>query len=160
MCRIVRFARSVSCCIFVFFVFIMPAKRKSLCPGCKTPKQNHAFAAPSKHCAGPPVASHAGVFRGGSFFIPPHKRRLWGGTKKRAPLKTPAWETRPLVKNEILDDELSAGKELPPSQGKSVSSPSAESSPQKQLESQQLLFCTRCGICSCGWKTSRQSRRK
>ena len=44
------------------------------------------------------------------------------------------------VKNEILDVELSAGKELPRCQGKSVSSPSAESGPQKQLESQQLLF--------------------
>ncbi|KAJ7384029.1 hypothetical protein OS493_024043 [Desmophyllum pertusum] len=28
-------------------------KRSSLCPGCKTPKNNHAFAAPSKHCARP-----------------------------------------------------------------------------------------------------------
>ena len=26
----------------------MPAKRKSLCPGCKTPKQNHAFRCPEK----------------------------------------------------------------------------------------------------------------
>ena len=34
--------------IIVFFVFIMPAKRKSLCSGCKTPKQNHVFAAPEQ----------------------------------------------------------------------------------------------------------------
>ena len=75
----------------------MPAKRKSLCAGCKTLKQNHAFAAPSKHCAGPPV------------------------------------------KNDIFDDKLSAGEDLPPCEGKSVSSPLAKSGPQKQLESQQLL---------------------
>ena len=79
----------------------MPAKRKSLCPGCKTPKQNHAFTAPSKHCAGPPV------------------------------------------KNEILDNELSEGEELPPCKGESVSSPSAASGPQKQLASQQLLDAMR-----------------
>ena len=96
----------------------MPAKRKSLYPGCKTPKQDHAFAAPRKNCAGPPI------------------------------------------KNEILDDELSAGAELPPCQGKSLSSLSAESGPQKQLGSQQLLFWTRCGICPCSCKTSRQSRRQ
>lgn len=79
----------------------MPAKRKSLCPGCKTPKQNHTFAVPSKHCTGPPV------------------------------------------KNEILDDEFSESEELPPCQKKSVSSSSAESGPQKQLESQQLLDAMR-----------------
>ena len=85
----------------MFFVFIMPAKRKSLCPGCKTQKQNQAFTAPSKHCAGPPVH------------------------------------------NEILDGELSGGDELPPCQGKPVSSPSAGSGPQKQLESQQPLDAIR-----------------
>ena len=83
--------------VVVFTVLIMPAKRKSLCPGCKTPKQNHAFAALSKDCAGP------------------------------------------LVKTKILDNESSEGEELPPCQGKSVSSPSAESSPQKKLALQQLL---------------------
>ena len=45
----------------------------------------------------------------------------------------------PPVKNKILDDESSEGEELPPCQGKSVSPPSAESGPQKQLASQQLL---------------------
>ena len=75
----------------------MPAKGKSLCPGCKRLKQNHAFAALSKDYAGP------------------------------------------LVMNEILDDESSEGEELPPCKGKFVSSPSAESGPQKQLASQQLL---------------------
>ena len=89
---------------FCIFVFIMPAKRKSLCPGCKTLKKNHAFAAPSKHCTGQPVNS---------------------------------------VKNKILDDELSASEELPPCQRKSVSSPSAGSGPQKQLESQELLDAMR-----------------
>ena len=91
--RTVRLTRSVSC----IFLSVMPAKRKSLCPGCETPKRNHAFAAPSKHCAGPSV------------------------------------------KNKILDNKLSVGKELPPCQGTSVSPPSAKSSPQKQLELQQLL---------------------
>ena len=38
--------------IIVFFVFIMPAKRKSLCPGFKTPKQNHVFAAPEQALPG------------------------------------------------------------------------------------------------------------
>ena len=43
------------------------------------------------------------------------------------------------VKNKIFDDELSEGEELPSCQGKSVSLPSAESGPQKQLDTQQLL---------------------
>ena len=38
------------------------------------------------------LVSHAGVFRGAHFFVPPHKRRLWGGMKNEPPLKTPAWE--------------------------------------------------------------------
>ena len=43
------------------------------------------------------------------------------------------------VKNKIFDNELSEGEELPSCQGKSVSLPSAESGPQKQLDTQQLL---------------------
>ena len=34
---------------------MVKTKSSSLCPGCKAPKKDHAFAAPSKHCAGPPV---------------------------------------------------------------------------------------------------------
>lgn len=37
--------------VVVFLMSTMPTKSKSLCPGCKMPKQNHAFAALSEHCA-------------------------------------------------------------------------------------------------------------
>ena len=58
--------------------------------------------------------------------------------RKRTMPSLPQANTVP-VKNKIFDDELSEGEELPSCQGKSVPLPSAESGPQKQLDTQQLL---------------------
>ena len=58
--------------------------------------------------------------------------------RKRTMPSLPQANTVP-VKNKIFDDELSEGEELPSCQGKSVSLPSVESGPQKQLDTQQRL---------------------
>ena len=62
--------------------------------------------------------------------------------QKRTMPSLPQANTVP-VKNKIFDDELSEGEELPSCQGKSLSLPSAQSGPQKQLDTKQLLDAMR-----------------
>ena len=62
--------------------------------------------------------------------------------RKRTMPSLPQANTVP-VKNKIFDDELSEGEELPSCQGKSLSLPSAQSGPQKQLDTKQLLDAMR-----------------